>query len=370
MKVPFVDLRGEIESSRVEMRAVFERVLDGANLIMGQELAAFEQEFAGFCGAKHAIGVGNGLDALSLVLRAWNIGPGDEVLVPSHTFVATWLAVSHVGAIPVSVDIDINTYLMDPTKLAAAITPRTKAVVPVHLYGQPANMAAINTIAAEHGIKVLEDAAQAQGATFEGVRTGVLGDAAGFSFYPTKNLGAYGDGGAVVTNDGDLAGRLRSLRNYGSDVKYVHNEIGYNSRLDEMQAAFLRVQLSKLVDRNNKRKAAADYYTNSLAGVSNLVALPVEAANVGAVYHLYVIRHPQRDLLLEKLKAADIHGAIHYPIAPASQKAYQGIGRQETPNATLAASTCLSLPLFPSITREQQDYVVDNLVRIARELAG
>jgi dTDP-4-amino-4,6-dideoxygalactose transaminase len=370
MKVPFVDLRGEIESSRVEMRAAFERVLDSAYLIMGRELAAFEREFADFCGAEHAIGVGNGLDALSLVLRAWNIGPGDEVLVPSQTFVATWLAVSHVGATPVAVDIDINTYLMDSTKVTAAITPRTKAIVPVHLYGQPADMTAINRIAAEHSIKVLEDAAQAQGANLAGVRTGALGDAAGFSFYPTKNLGAYGDGGAIVTNDNDVARRLRTLRNYGSEVKYVHEEVGYNSRLDEMQAAFLRVQLSKLVDRNNKRRAAADYYTRTLSCASNLITLPAEAGDVEAIYHLYVIRHPQRDLLLEKLNAVGIQGAIHYPIAPDDQKAYRSAARQETPNGALAASTCLSLPLWPEITREQQEYVVDNLVRIASELAS
>ncbi|MBO9186484.1 DegT/DnrJ/EryC1/StrS family aminotransferase [Rhizobium sp. L80/93] len=368
MKVPFVDLRGEIESSRVEMLAAFERVLQSGNLIMGQELANFENEFAAFCGASHAIGVGNGLDALSLVLRAWDVGPGDEVLVPAQTFVATWLAVSHVGAIPVPVDIDLDTYLLDPTKLTAAVTPRTKAIIPVHLYGQPANMAAIGAIAVEHNLKVLEDAAQAHGAIFNGVPAGTLGDAAAFSFYPTKNLGAYGDGGAVVTNDDGLAKKLRSLRNYGSEVKYVHDEIGYNSRLDELQAAILRVQLSKLSDRNIKRKAAANYYTTALAGARDVV-LPTEADNVGAVYHLYVIRHPQRDLLLRELNAANINGAIHYPIAPADQLAYAGLSLNATPNATLAASTCLSLPLWPEITRQEQDYVVDNIFRITNELA-
>lgn len=368
MKVPFVDLRGEIESSRVEMLAAFERVLQSGNLIMGQELANFENEFAAFCGAKHAIGVGNGLDALSFVLRAWNVGPGDEVLVPAQTFVATWLAVSHVGAKPVPVDIDIRTYLMDPTKITAAITPRTKAIIPVHLYGQPADMAAIGAIAAEHGLKVLEDAAQAHGATFNGIRAGNLGDAAAFSFYPTKNLGAYGDGGAVVTNDDGLAKQLRSLRNYGSEVKYVHDEIGYNSRLDELQAAILRMQLSKLLVRNLRRKAASEYYTRALAGAPDVI-LPTEAANVSAVYHLYVIRHPQRDLLLRELNSAHINGAIHYPIAPADQRAYAGLSSDATPNATLASSTCLSLPLWPEITRQEQDYVVENIVRITSELA-
>jgi len=369
MNVPFVDLRGEIESSRAEMLAAFERVQNSAYLIMGQELANFEQEFAAFCGAQHAIGVGNGLDALSLVLRAWNIGPGDEVLVPAQTFVATWLAVSHVGATPISVDIDIDTFLLDPARVAAAITRRTKAIIPVHLYGQPANMDAIGAIAADHNIKLLEDAAQAHGATLNGVRTGILGDAAAFSFYPTKNLGAYGDGGAIVTNDDDLAKKLRSLRNYGSEVKYVHNEIGYNSRLDELQAAFLRVQLSKLVDRNNKRKAAAVYYTRALAGVRD-VATPSEASNVSSVYHLYVIRHPQRDLLLRELTSANISGAIHYPIIPADQLAYAGLSQNDMPNATLAASTCLSLPLWPEITQSQQDYVIENIVRISNHLAG
>lgn len=370
MKVPFVDLGGEIAATRAQTLAAVERVLDSAHLIMGNELSLFEAEFASFCGAKHAIGVGNGLDALSLVLRAWGIGPGDEVLVPAQTFIATWLAVSHVGAIPVSVDIDINTYLMDPKKIKQAITSKTKAIIPVHLYGQPADMTAITAIAAEYGLKVLEDAAQAHGATFNGVRTGTLGHAAGFSFYPTKNLGAYGDGGAIVTNDDTLAHNLRSLRNYGSAQKYVHDAIGYNSRLDEIQAAILRVQLETLAVRNTKRKAAADYYTQELAPISDMIALPVEQKGVGAVYHLYVIRHQQRNLVIEKLAAAGVQSAIHYPIAPSDQQAYCAAAPQVENNASIAASTCLSLPLWPEITRAQQDYVINVLAGIVAELSN
>ncbi|MFT0891831.1 DegT/DnrJ/EryC1/StrS family aminotransferase [Pseudochelatococcus sp. G4_1912] len=226
MQVPFVDLTGYLQDDRAAVLEAISGVLDRQHLIMGPELVAFEKEFAEYCGARHCIGVGNGLEALSLTLRALGIGPGDEVIVPSQTFVATWLGVSHVGATPVSVDVDLGTALLDPARIEARITPRTRAIIPVHLYGQPADMAPIMAIAEKHGLFVLEDSAQAHGARYQGQRAGTLGHAAGFSFYPTKNLGAYGDGGAIVTNDDALAERLRRLRNYGSPEKYVHTEVG------------------------------------------------------------------------------------------------------------------------------------------------
>ncbi len=272
MKVPFLDLSRTHDTIRADLDATWHRILDRSRYILGEEVEAFETEFARYCGAEHAIGVANGLDALHLILRANDVGPGDEVLVPSNTFIATWLAVSQVGATPVAVEPDPATYNMDPAAAARAINGRTKAIIPVHLYGQPADMAALRDLARRHGLLCIEDAAQAHGSTFDGRPAGSLGDAAAFSFYPGKNLGALGDGGAITTSDSAMAHRMRELANYGSSEKYVHRQRGLNSRLDELQAALLRVKLRHLDAWNARRRAIAGTYRDSLEGCG--LALP------------------------------------------------------------------------------------------------
>jgi dTDP-4-amino-4,6-dideoxygalactose transaminase len=259
VRVPFLDLKAAHAELRAELDAAYARVMDSGWFVLGDELAAFEAEFAAYCGARHCVGVGNGLDALHLILRAMQIGPGDEVIVPANTYIATWLAVSYAGAAPVPVEPDPRTFNLDPARVEAAVTPRTKAVMPVHLYGQPADVDAVREVAARHGLRVIEDAAQAQGARYRGRAAGSLADAAGFSFYPGKNLGAAGDAGAVTTDDDALAAELRRLRNYGSPAKYQHDVKGFNSRLDELQAAVLRVKLRRLDEWNARRAAVATY---------------------------------------------------------------------------------------------------------------
>ncbi len=352
MNVPFLDFAAGVAEIRSELLAAVARVLDRGVTILGPEGEAFEDEFARHCGARHAIGVSNGLDALSLVLRAADIGPGDEVIVPSQTFVASWLAVSHVGARPVSVDIDPETYTLAPAAIEAAITQRTRAVMPVHLFGHPADMDAIMAVARRHGLFVLEDAAQAQGAGYKDRRCGSIGHAAGFSFYPTKNLGALGDAGAIVTNDAALAERLRKLRNYGSSQKYVHEVIGYNARLDEVQAAVLRVKLQHLDAWNDRRRAVAGQYAAELSGTPGIV-VPGEAPWARHVYHLYVVQSPRRDALAEHLRSQGIHSLIHYPIPPGQQEIYRnGDGGMSTPVGDAAAERSLSLPIWPQMSRE------------------
>lgn len=318
---------------------------------MGPELEAFETEFSEYSDVKHCIGVGNGLDALHLLLRAYDIGPGDEVIVPSNTFIATWLAVSQCGAIPVPVEPDISTYNIDPELISSAITSRTRAIIPVHLYGQPADMDPINEIAARHGLVVIEDAAQAQGACYKGRRVGSLGHAAGTSFYPGKNLGALGDGGAVLTNDDAIADKVRQLRNYGSKVKYIHDHAGYNSRLDEMQAAFLRVKLAVLDEWNAKRREVAKRYSKSLE--YHNVILPHVPEYAEPVWHLYVIRSKKRDALKIHMERHGISTVIHYPIPPHRQKCYRGFSHQSFPIAERLAGEVLSLPMSPSVTSDE-----------------
>jgi dTDP-4-amino-4,6-dideoxygalactose transaminase len=311
------------------------------------------------------VGVANGLDAMHLVLRAWNIGPGDEVIVPSNTYIATWLAISQVGATPVPVEPDASTYNINPALIEAAITPRTKAIMPVHLYGQPADMDPIMEIAGRHGLKVLEDAAQAQGAKYKGRRTGALGDAAGHSFYPTKNLGAFGDGGAVTTSDAELADKVRTLRNYGSKKRYYNEIIGYNSRLDELQAAFLRVKLRHLEEWNARRqKIAAIYLTHLPTANCQLPTVPEWAQ---PVWHLFVLRHPQRDALQKKLTEADIGTLIHYPVPPHLSAAYSDFKFQvsDFPLASSLASQVLSLPIGPHLTVEQSEYITEVIRKLA-----
>lgn len=367
--VPFLDLKTIQLAQREELTAAFNRVLDSGWYILGQEVTRFEQEYADHCQAKHCVGVANGLDALVLVLRAMGIGPGDEVIVPSNTYIATWLAVSHVGATPVPVEPDARTYNIDPARLAAAITPATRAIIPVHLYGQPADLAPILAVARLHGIKVLEDGAQAHAARYNGQRLGAHGDAVAWSFYPGKNLGAIGDGGAITTNDAALAERLRVLRNYGSKVKYHNEVIGYNSRLDELQAAFLRAKLPQLDRGNQHRAAIAQRYLAAFAGLD--LVLPHVPAFAEPVWHLFVVRHKQRDALAKRLGEAGVGTMIHYPVAPHLQPAYAELGFEAGafPISEAMHADVLSLPIGPMQTDAQTDEVIAAVTRAVVGLA-
>jgi len=356
--VPFLDLKAGYLELKNELDAAYERVMNSGWYILGSEVEAFESEFAAFCGADYCIGVGNGLEALHLILRAYGIGPGDEVIVPANTYIATWLAVSQCGARPVPVEPLDSTYNIDPDRIEEAITSHTKAIMPVHLYGQTAAMDEINVIAAHYGLKVLEDAAQAQGARYKGRRTGSLGDAAGFSFYPGKNLGAFGDGGAVVTSDRGLFDRIRALRNYGSQVKY-HNEVkGYNSRLDELQAAFLRVKLGKLDTWNEQRRTLAERYRRGLN--PDFYILPVVPEWAEPIWHIYVVRSPQRDRVLNHLRDHGIGGMIHYPVPPHLQPAYAELNMLagSYPISERIHQEVLSIPMWPQMSLQEQDRVI------------
>lgn len=362
MDIPFLDLKAPYLELKDELDAAYQRVMESGWYILGKEVETFESEFAIYCETKHCIGVGNGLDALHLILRAMDIGHGDEVIVPSNTYIATWLAVSYAGAKPVPVEPDERTYNIDPTRIEAAISPRTRAIMVVHLYGQPADMDPINALAQKHGLKVIEDCAQAHGARYKGRRVGTLGDAAGFSFYPGKNLGAIGDGGAVTTNNDALAERIKVLCNYGSKIKY-HNEVkGYNSRLDELQAAFLRVKLTKLDDWNERRQNIACRYLHEHSGIP-AVKLPFVPEWAEPAWHLYVVLHPQRDAWQKKLGEAGIGTLIHYPIPPHLQQAYSSAGfvLGQFPIAEQIANQCLSLPIGPHHNEAASNAVITML---------
>jgi len=361
--IPFLDLRAGYLTLQTEIDAAVSRVLDSGWYILGPEVDAFETEFAAYCGANHCLGVANGLDALILSLRALNVGAGDEVLVPSNTFIATWLAVSAVGATPIPVEPDPQTYNIDPSLLAGALSSKTKAIIAVHLYGQPADLDPILAFAKEHGLKVVEDAAQSHGATYKGKRIGAHSDVACWSFYPGKNLGAMGDGGAITTNDANLAERISTLRNYGSSKKYVNDEKGVNSRLDPLQAAILSVKLKHLDDWTDVRRSLAGRYCDALAGVT----LPHVPNWAEPVWHLFVIQHPKRDILLEKLQEEGISAMIHYPIPPHMQTAYTSSGYQENafPIAERLANTMLSLPIGPHMPGEDQNRIIDAVNRLA-----
>lgn len=345
----FFDLNLQDPQVRGELDRAYARVMDSGWMILGPELAAFEAEFAAYCGAGQCVGVGNGLDALTLALRAAGVGAGAEVIVPSHTFAATWMAVEALGAVPVPVEVDPATYTLDPAACAAAVTARTAALLPVSLYGHPVDLDPLMALAEQHGLFVLEDAAQSHGAAYKGRRIGSIAHATAFSFYPTKNLGALGDAGAVTTNDAGLADRIRRLRNYGSDRKYVHETLGVNSRLDELQAAFLRVFLPRLDAANDRRRALAAAYGAALAGAD--AQTPAEAEWARHVYHLYVIRTPDRDRLQARLKDAGVETLIHYPIACHLQAAFahRGFRRGDFPLAEALADEVLSLPLWPAM---------------------
>ncbi|WP_300442310.1 DegT/DnrJ/EryC1/StrS family aminotransferase [Zoogloea sp.] len=358
--VPFLDLGLVHREIRGALDEAFKRVLDSGWFIMGPELEAFEAEFAAYCGVKHCIGVGNGLEALHLLLRAYDVGPGDEVIVPSNTFIATWLAVSECGATPVPVEPNPLTHNIEAPAIAAAITSRTKAIMPVHLYGQTADMDPINELARKHGLVVIEDAAQAQGALYKGRRAGSLGHAAGTSFYPGKNLGALGDGGAVLTSDDAIAEKVKRLRNYGSQVKYQHDVAGYNSRLDEVQAALLRVKLGVLDQWNGRRKAIAARYDRMLAGSG--VELPFVPEYADPVWHLYVIRSRNRDALRAHLDRMRIATVIHYPIPPHRQACYQAFAGAHLPLADQLAGEVISLPMSPVLGDDEVDQVVSALL--------
>jgi len=362
MNVPFLDLKAPYAELREEMDAACRRVMESGWFVLGAECEAFESEFAAYCGARHCVGVGNGLEALHLILRAMDVGPGDEVIVPSNTYIATWLAVSYTGATPVPVEPDERTHNLDPARVEEAVTPRTKAVMPVHLYGQAADMDAINDIAARRGLRVVEDAAQAQGALYKGRKAGSLTDAAGFSFYPGKNLGALGDAGAVVTDDDALADRVRVLRNYGSRVKYENEARGYNSRLDEMQAALLRAKLPKLDEWNARRRRVAESYLQQLEGVAGLV-LPSVPEWADPAWHLFVVRSRERARLQAYLAEAGVGTLIHYPKPPHVQAAYADAGhrRGDFPLAERLSEEVLSLPMGPHLSDEAVDYIVSKL---------
>jgi dTDP-4-amino-4,6-dideoxygalactose transaminase len=403
VNVPILDLKPAYAELREQLDDAYRRVMESGWVLLGKELEAFEAEYATSVGAKHCIGVANGLEALQLVLMARGIGAGDEVIVPAHGYIATFLAVTHAGATPVPVECDERTYNLDPARIAAALTPRTKAILPIHLYGQPADMAAINALARQHGLFVLEDAAQSHGAGIKAERlkggkagsnsaahqgssqpfslsalqpfrpAGALGDAAGISFYPSKNLGALADAGAITTSDDALADKLRHLRNYGSKVRYQHEYLGMNSRLEELQAAFLRVKLPRLPEWNARRAALAERYLAQLRGVGDLV-LPFVPEWAQPVWHLFVVRTAQRAALQSHLAAAGIGTQIHYPTPPHLTPAYRHTSRGWQPGAfPLAeklAGEVLSLPIGPHHTVEQIDYVCASIRDFFARSAG
>jgi len=369
-KVPFVDLQAQFHSIEPEVTSAIMRAVERGDYILGEDVRLFEEEFAKYIGTREAISVGSGLDALELALRAYDIGSGDEVITAANTFVATALAIMATGARPVLVDINPDTYNINPLAIESAITSRTKAIMPVHLYGQPADMQPILEIARKHGLVVVEDSAQAHGATYSGRRAGSFGDAAGFSFYPAKNLGAYGDGGMVVTNNTQTAEKIRRLRNYGQRVKYEHPVIGTNSRLDTLQAAVLRVKLPRLDTWNSARAMHAVAYNAFLADAP--VVLPHAATNRTHIYHLYVVQLERRSEVQEFLAARGIATGIHYPIPIHLQGACANLGYRngEFPVTEAAAARILSLPMYAEMTPQQRGYVGESLVEAVSAAAG
>jgi dTDP-4-amino-4,6-dideoxygalactose transaminase len=364
MNIPFLDLKIIYDELRPELDKVYHRVMQSGQYILGKEVQSFEEEFAEYCNVKYCIGVANGLEALYLILKAYDIGADDEVIVPSNTYIATWLAVSHSGARPIPVEPDEFTYNIDPTLIESAITDKTKAIIVVHLYGQPANMTLINKVAKEYKLKVIEDAAQAHGAMYKNRKIGSLGDAAGFSFYPGKNLGAFGDGGAITTNDTELSEKICLLRNYGSREKYRNDVKGFNSRLDELQAAFLRIKLKKLDEWNKRREKVS---LNYLEGFKDIVdiTLPCIDKDITHAWHQFVIRTKHRDQLQLDLQDEGISTLIHYPIPPHKSKAYKQdfIGCTSFPIAERLANEILSLPMSPHLKEPELEFIVDKVVK-------
>lgn len=363
--IPFLDLSASYRELQEDLDASVSRVMSAGQYVLGPEVSSFEREWAQYCDADYAVGVGNGLDALTLALRAVGVGRDDEVIVPSHTYIATWLAVTNVGAIPVPIEPDPSTYNISTENIEAAITSQTKAILPVHLYGQPADLDPILAVAQKHGLRVIEDAAQAHGAVYKGRKLGSHSDAVCWSFYPGKNLGAFGDAGAITTSEPEIASRITSLRNYGSVEKYVNTELGVNSRLDPMQAAILRVKLRVLDTWTARRRGLAAEYNDRLSG-TNLI-LPRAPDWAIPVWHLYVIRTSDRKGLQKHLSEAGISTLIHYPIPPYMQTAYAHLqfGCEEFPIATRLAGEVLSLPIGPHLSCD----AIEQVIQSVREFA-
>ena len=359
MKVPYFDLPAQIRSLRPEIDAAISRTLDSCAFCLGPEVSAFESAFAAYCGARHAIGFNSGTSALHVACRILDLKPGDEVITTASTFVATTWAIVYTGARPVFVDIDPATMCLDPARIEKAITPRTRAVMPVHLYGHPFDVSAVASICEKHGLPLIEDAAQAHGALVREKPVGTFGEMSGFSFYPGKNLGAVGEGGALVTNSDAHAARARSLRDHGSTKRYYHDEIGYNYRMEGIQGAVLAVKLPKLPDWNAARRRIAQRYDKALAGTP--LRLPVELPWARSVYHLYVVRHPKRDALREHLEKNGVGTGLHYPVPLHLQKCFADLGyrKGDFPVAEQAAAECLSLPIYPELADEQVDHVAN-----------
>ena len=366
MNIPLVDLKAQHRSIRAELDTAIARVLDRTSFILGEEVAEFERAFARYVGCEGAVGVASGTAALRLALAACGVGPGHEVITPAHTFMATAEAISLAGATPVFADIDARSYTLDPARVEAAITPRTRVILPVHLYGQPAELGALQQLARRHKLWLIEDAAQAHGAEYAGKRCGALGDLGCFSFYPGKNLGACGDAGAVTGNDLELVERVRRLRDHGRKSKYLHHEVGFAERMDALQAAILSVKLAHLEQWTERRRSAAARYRELLARTS--LELPEEAAGTRHVYHLFVVRSARRDALLEHLQKQGVAAGIHYPVPLHRQPAYlkQGYGDVSLPVTERAAAEILSLPLFPELTAEQARTVASSVEEFER----
>lgn len=362
MRVPFLDLAYFHQRYQSEFADAFQRFLKSGRYIMGPELCAFEQEYADFCGGAYCVGVANGLDALRIALATYDIGAGDEVIVPAHTFIATWLAVSAVGAVVVPVDIDGETGNIDVVQVESAITARTRAIIPVHLYGQLADMAQLQQIAQRHNLLLIEDAAQAHGAKRDGLYPGQLSGVACYSFYPGKNLGALGDAGAIWVSDSVAAKKMAVLRNYGSSTKYIHEQLGFNSRLDEIQAAFLRIKLRDMPALNMQRREQAARYHSVLSKIAEIKLITVPVGSE-PVWHLYVIRTQRRDALREWLLNHGVETLVHYPIIPSQQSAYAIYSEKMFPVAEDFSQTCLSLPIGPHLSLEQIDEVADLVCR-------
>lgn len=357
-KIKFLDLKSTYKEIQDELDDAYHRVMDSGWYILGEEVKAFEAEYAVYCGAKYCVGVGKGQDALHLILRGYGIGPGDEVIVPTNTYIATWLAVSYAGALPIPVEPIEETFNLDPALLEEAITSKTKAILVVHLYGQPAEMDEINAIANKHGLIVIEDSAQAQGAQYHGKKAGILGNASGWSFYPGKNLGAFGDAGAIITDDLKLAEQVRILRNYGSRVKYYNQIKGFNSRLDPLQAAFLRVKLAHSESTNARRRQIVEFYFDLLKNTQDLI-LPFVPDGILSAWHQFVIRHPHRNALQQYLNLNGIETLIHYPLSPHLQDAYFELGLNEAafPISAVLQNEVLSLPIGSHLNFEDVEYI-------------
>lgn len=358
--IPFLDLKETYLELQAELDKAYANVMHSGYYLLGGELEAFEKEYAEYCDSKYCVGCGNGLEAIKLLLKAYGVGEGDEVIVPSNTYIATWLAVSYVGATPIPVEPSIETYNINPDLIEAAITPKTKAIIPVHLYGQPADIDPILTIAKKHKLIVIEDAAQAHGALYKGRKTGSLGHAAAFSFYPGKNLGAFGDAGAITTNDKEIAEKIKILRNYGSQKKYYNEVKGDNSRLDELQAAFLRVKLKKLDEWNDRRKTIAHIYLDNLKNCKK-ITLPFVPNWANPVWHLFAIRHPDRAGLQKNLADRSIQTMIHYPLPPHKQEAYAEIKYLSLPLSEKIHAEALSLPIGPHLSEKNTEIICNSI---------